>query len=618
MPRLRDIFRHLDPLAVVLGPTFQKEVRVAGRRRGTYWLRALTALGLLIVTAFAFSSMRSAMGSAGRVQRLQMLQQLAPYITMVVIWFQFVALFFVAPILTAPAVCDEKRARTLAALMTTPLTSAQVAFGMLASRVVQLTILALLAAPLLLAVRVFGGLEAGVVLAATSITLSTALLGAALGLMFSVRHRRATTAGLTAMLTLALVQGGPLLLYAIIYSGLDSSTRGEFDTRAILTCSPATLGIVNLGMFGEVPPGFTTASTALFANPVSITQSWILNSLYNVLLAGMVMARVTATLRRVMIHQASFDGGPAPARRRRATAMDTPSASTDPPLHTSPGRIRQVSDRPVLWREVRQSAFGSRRKFLVILGLTVAVLLFLYARFGLREEGVHHSIAIIGAIFVVLHGAFMTVGGISSERDARTWDVLLTTPLTARQIILGKFLGTLRAQWFLPAVVHAHLALAVIVGAVSPIVFLHLPLIYLGPAVLLSATGVLLSLFFRKGTVAASCNLGIMLALYAASWLIVALIAWFLDMGWNSSFDLVWDACFAVNPVPMAVSTIDPALHPRPYEPQTRSYHLAGESMGLGSFTMLVIGVFVGYLTVAAGVLVVAVGTFRRLSGRSS
>src|SRR5690606_27845069 len=134
-----------------------------------------------------------------------------------IVWFRYAALGLTAPLLTCGAICEERRARTLPALLTTPLSAAQIVFGKLSSRLVQLLILALLATPLLLAVRVFGGIDAEVIVAGMAVSISTVVLGAALGLAYSVRHRRAATAALLALFSVALFQGAPLAATAIVF-----------------------------------------------------------------------------------------------------------------------------------------------------------------------------------------------------------------------------------------------------------------------------------------------------------------------------------------------------------------------------------------------------------------
>src|SRR5262245_2624120 len=100
----------LNPVSVLFGPIFQKEMRTAGRRRGTYIIRALYAAGLLALVFIAFTGLRNQSAMLTGVQRLQMLQQLAPQMAVFLVWFQFIALTLTAPILAGPAVCDEKRA----------------------------------------------------------------------------------------------------------------------------------------------------------------------------------------------------------------------------------------------------------------------------------------------------------------------------------------------------------------------------------------------------------------------------------------------------------------------------------------------------------------------------
>jgi hypothetical protein len=117
-------------------------------------------------------------------------------------------------------------------------------------------------------------------------------------------------------------------------------------------------------------------------------------------------------------------------------------------------RTREVSDRPVLWREVRQPLFGSRLRLIIVSVLAFVGLAFTYYWAGTSEgefsfrvafanEGLHGALSVIGAIAVMLQPVFMTAGAIANEREARTWEVLLTTPLPARSIMLGKLIGTL-------------------------------------------------------------------------------------------------------------------------------------------------------------------------------
>lgn len=643
----------LNPVSILFGPIFQKEVRTSGRRRGTYILRALYVLGLLGLVALSFEGMRSEAGVYSGVQRLQTLQRLAPDLALVIVWFQFVAMMLAAPIFTGPCICDEKRARTLSALLTTMMTAAQIVYGKLSSRIVQLLILGLMAAPLLLAVRVFGGLDAGVVIAATGISLSTAVLGAALGLMYSTWHKRATSAAVFAILTLILVQSAPSVVEGILFYWFNdigtgaSSGNGSypFHINVLATCAPATLGMISaqLARGGELPVvSFQSDWLAGPGGVVVLGPTWVVNTVYNLLAALAVTLYTTGALRRTMLKDAATEGGAASApgkrKRRRSKAAaplappvaDATEASAEPEPATPepaghPGNerereSREVGDNPVLWREVRQATFGSRRRFAVIAGAALAGLVFLYWRVGLYEEGLHMALAVVGALAVMIQPVFMTTGSIAGEREARTWEVLLTTPLRAHRILLGKLVGSLRSQWFLPTLVLLHFLFAAVTGHAVPLLIVHLLLIFAGPVLLFTASGQLFSLLFRKSTTAAVCNLLLALALWLGTWIALGMSGWYLDAAPDGLMDDLSTALYVLNPVALAMSATDGAIHRVRGLGMNASYLIHGTQehrLGMLRFTLTTAAVFAAYAIGAFYAFALAAMLFPRLGGRA-
>lgn len=625
MPRLSVIIRSASPLALFFGPVFQREVRVSGRRRATYWLRFLFAVGLLSIVGLAFSGMRAQLSGTGGLQRFQTLQWLAPFVSVIIIWFQFVAMALLAPMLSAPSICEQKRGRTLPALMTTPLTSTQIIFGTLASRLVQLVILALLSTPLLLAVRIFGGLEAEIVLAGAAIAISTALLGAALGLMYSVWHKRAATAALFALFSLALLQGGPATAAAIIWEKSPPATRGRFPNEVFVTCAPAALA--HLTERASVGGGVITG--------ITIRQLWVFNALYNGVLAAAIALAASAALRRVMIREAGGGEQTAPDPEPDVESSPDPAAEGAPPVvvaapapaDASPAprlskrrSLREVSDRPVLWREVRLPTFGSRRLFRVAIGLSAAILILLYVLSGFYNPGLHATVMIIGALAIMAQSVFLTAGGISGEREARTWEVLLCSPLTGRQIVLAKLAGALKSQWFVPAVLLVHLALSAAVGAIHPILLFHAPAILVAPILLFTCTGVLFSLLFRRSVAGSVMNLCLALFIWGGTWVVAGLIAWQLDLGFAGWYEHVWHALASINPVIMSYSATEPAAQEYGFDSVPLGLYEVPDGLRLrvGGFTLLTLGVLAGYAALGGLSLLVAIRAFTRLSGRSS
>jgi ABC-type transport system involved in multi-copper enzyme maturation permease subunit len=629
----------VNPAALLFGPIFQKEVQTAGRKRGWYIGRGVYALLLLVAVGLVFWAMWSSLRhDSSRVMRLQQMQELAPSLALTVIWFQFVVLALIGPNLTAPAITDEKRAGTLAALLTTPMTAAEIVGGKLSGRLVHVIVLALLSAPALLAARVFGGLSPGVVVQATCVSISTAALGTALGLMFSVWSKRSTGAGVFGLLTLALAQGAIPAFDGLLYQWFHDDGY-QFHQWTLAASSPVTLGFVTrdavMGLDAARVSIELTSGTATSSGWIlDLGPMWLVNTLYTLVLAAGVAAFTSVALRRTMQKEgatgptapkASSRGkkGKARAKANGAPAAGAPIGTEEPAREEVLGKERVVGDNPVLWREVRQPTFGSRRRLLLVAALAGIGLLLLYAKMGIADEGVHGTVAIVAAIAVMLQSVFMTTGAFVGEREGRTLEVLLTTPLSAGEIIIGKLLGALRAQWFLPAVAMADFGIAWLAGVMHPVMLLHMALIFTGPVLLFTATGLMMSLMLKKSTPASVCNLGLALLFWLAPWLVLALLEFVADRSVSSTNGRWWldrsaDCLTAFNPVAMAVSAYEPAMHPG-WRASRLTYELASASeVSMAHFTMAAAGVFVVEALLAAVVLWAALLAFKRFTGRTS
>jgi ABC-type transport system involved in multi-copper enzyme maturation permease subunit len=617
-----------NPVAAVFGPIFQKEVRASGRRRATYIVRGLYTLGLLLLVSMAFVAVSREPVSSS-VDRIQNLQELAPVITIAAMWFQFLAVVLIAPLLAAPVICDERRARSLSTLLTTPLTATQIVLGKIASRLVQVIILILLAAPVLLAVRVFGGLDGQIVLAFTTVAISIAVLAASLGLLFSIWHTRATSAAVFALLTLVLIQAGPPVVDALITYLLNEFVAGprvyNFHFYLFASASPyALVGLTESLMTGQPAPSFPLAPFA----PV-----WAVSMLYNLLCAALIMTISIAALRRVMARDAGEGASPVETPRKRLRSRPAPAPepqTADSPLFQKadePTRDRDesrtISDRPILWRELRRASIRSRRLRLAIFTLAILGIVLIEVVFGLdhrsrgfQNEGLQITMAILGSAIVMVQAVFMTTGSISTEREGRTWEVLLSTPLTGREIVLGKFLGSLRSQWFLPSLVLLHFVFAFITGAIPWFLIPQMVVVLLGPVVFFTATGQYFSLLFRKGITAAVLNLLLALSLWIGTWILLGILGWFTDLIDTHWWDQAARLPFSLNPLMVALSMTEAALdHGRN---ASITYGMPEGRMDAAEFHIWFLGAFAFFILSATGILAHAIARFRPLSGRSS
>jgi ABC-type transport system involved in multi-copper enzyme maturation permease subunit len=629
-----------EPAGALFGPIFQREVRSAGRRRSTYIIRGLFVGALLTIVSVTYWGFARSPVSA--VERLQELQTLAPRLAVAVLWFQYLALLFAAPLLASPAVCDERRARTLSSLLTTPLTPAQVLIGKLSSCLVQLVILSLLTAPVLLAVRVFGGLGAGLVVAAVSLTITNAVLGAALGVTFSIWHRRATGAAVFALLAMLLLQVAPTAAEAVIYMVNDARSGprppAEFNQNVLTTLT--VYGLFDASRSAatgaelewlRVAPGPLTRVLGLAPDAlgrVALMPVWAVASAYNLFLAVLVVLGGIMMFGRSLRREDTGEAAADTPRRRWFRRGGSARAPATGPAGASEGESterserlrdsRTVSDRPVLWREVRRSSIRSRSMRRALVGVVLVALALLYAFEGFASDGLQMSLAIVGGLAVMVMPVFMTTGGIAAEREARTWETLLTTPLTGREIVLGKFTGALRGLWFVPAVLLAHFVAATVAGVVPWPLLMHLVMIFLGPVLFFSATGQLFSLLFKRGVTAAVMNLLLALVLWAGLWILGGLIGWFghIDTDW---LERGATAVFSLNPVAMVGRAADPAVGMGGVRAGALKYGLFESGpLSLLAFTRWVAGALAFYTAGAGAALGLAVLRFNRRAGRAS
>lgn len=513
-------------------PIFTKEVFVSGRRKATYYTRAgytLLLLGVVICTYLIFTFETS--GSRG-VGAIQQLQALAPTVTVVIGWFQFIALAFIAPVLTSPALCDERRSGTLGALFTTPLTAFQIVMGKLAGQSVQLLILALIATPVLLAIRVFGGVNAEIILGVSAVTLTTAMLGACLGMLFSIYSRRAVSAAGAAVLSLVATQGAGPMILALGAWKLGWPLRPDWFG---MVSSPATMGLIT----AEVAGG-----GMLFR---SFSTVWVSNSMYNLALAAIALTICIIGLRRAMLADAGGQRTVTPKRSKaaHAAASDAQTATEGHSVQVGAGetsqtqaparrKVRQVvhksvdrmGDNPVLWREWRIPVFRTSLQKWAVIGVVFLLYVLIHV-FVDRDDHriVHIPITGIASVLMVFLAAIGTTGGIASEHESRTLDSLLTTPLSAWEVVYGKFIGAVRRQWVIPFLLFTHLCVfGVFVGLLHPIVLFHAAIIIISTVAFLAGTGVWLGTRLRKTTTAAAWNFVVALSAWALPFLIAGLV----------------------------------------------------------------------------------------------
>ncbi len=580
------------------GPVFSKEVWMLGKRPSTAWLRLVHVAVLLLVVSIVFMSMRDVSGGDGASAGLQRYQQLAPGLTVAVVWVEFVMLGLIAVALAGPAVCEEKQMGTLGTLLTTPLKAWQIVLGKGLGRIVELMVLALVPLPLLLALRSFGGVTAEALATTTATCLVNAVLAVQVGIFVSTVSRRAIGAILLSFILLGVVMFGPMLVvWAVLMiqsvtGGGGGATPGTGMTVFFVSSAPAMLFLQSFHYF------FNESMGAPITMPVR--DLWAMHIGYSLVLCVLFFGMSCVALRRVMDREG--EGRAQKAEAVVVVAAATPVVAADAGAETVPaaalpkspkrsrrrapeGVSRAVGDAPVAWRELQQGVLRSR-VLSVIAGLMLAGLMLFIYYIAAFEEPVQQVLTAVGAAATLIACAVMSTGSIAQERESRTLEALLCTPLSAWDIVWGKFLGSARRASVGLILVLGHVLIsgvgAIPGGAVcrfidsfvpriagrnidpdwaNPIALLHIAMILGSSMAFLLATGILCSARFKKSVIAAVFNIGLMLGLWLGTPLVVFIMTEITFGSSNGLGEFLQNTVMTTNPVVMSVIAVDGAMN---------------------------------------------------------
>jgi len=491
--------RWLRPVDL-FGPIFDKELRVSSRRKRNYLLRFGYLAGLTALTALVWAGAVDARGGLLAVQQAR-LAEAGKLIIVGIVVFQFLATQFIALVMLSTSISDEIYHRTLAVLMTTPITSLQIVMGKLLSKLLQLLVLIAISLPLLATIRVLGGVSWGYIGSSLCITLTTIVFVGSLSLLFSISGRKSYAVILTTSLALAVLYAFvPGMIFWFLYytrlQGLLLPAITLFNPIAAMAVN--TQAMLQPGGLGGLP----------------VAWLWKLHCLLMLVVSGWILAWAVAVVRCVASEHAAgshVEGwgllfGLRNARRRR-----TSTASDD--------TIREVVGSPVVWKELRAPFIqGGRRENLLGLVFSVGALAFTYWMGYrddlLREDNTHMSYVTIFVSMALLAHLVLAATMFTTEKERRSWPLLLSTTLTNGQIVWGKALGVVRRCLPLWAFLAAHVMLYVLVGYIHPVAVVHVTLIAVWIAVFLTGTGLYFSVLFRRTTAAVVANMALAIALW--------------------------------------------------------------------------------------------------------
>lgn len=428
--RLASMTALLRP-GTLLGPILDKEMRVTARRRRYYALRSAYLGLLMLLMLLIWSEAMSAYD--GRARQSAEMSETGKIFVSLVTWFQFIGLQIVTVFLLSTAISEEVERRTLAVLLTTPITSVQIVAGKILSKLLHLLHLFALSIPLLILIRVFGGIPWSYLLSSWCVTLTSVLFLAAMTLFYSIHCRQAYAVIILTTVSAGLVWGlVPMLCMSIsdLYSG--TSISDVASRVAWYICPHVMLGEQTNMLMGGWPS--------------RLTYGWLIHCGLTLTLTAPLLGLCCRKVRQAALRSL------APKIRRaeyRPPQMPRKTEVLHRPLflhaliyHTlGPGMIWKEFLTPILgrWRFV---AYAAALTFVVLLALTGIFVLVFEA---IEPIGFVLSVSFAG--FFVLATLFtLTVPAtcITHEKETRCWEALVTTDLTDVQILGGKVFGVLR------------------------------------------------------------------------------------------------------------------------------------------------------------------------------
>jgi len=486
----------------LVGPIFNKELRVSSRRRRSYVLRFVYVVLLTVFLALIWTwEVQPVRGSPLYVS--SRMAKAGQNIVMYITWFQFVAAQVVAVVLMSTSISDEIYNQTLGILMVTPISAVQIVAGKLFSKLLQVLLLSAVSLPVLAVVRVLGGVSWEYVVASLCITVSTAIFVGAVSLLFSAFSRRAYIVIAVVVPTLGLFFGALFLATMFAYD-----THREVLSIVTSHLNPyLMLVFIHDVMFQAVPYMAPTVSWS--------AHCWVMLGL-----SALVLGASTVLVRRVALVQAVGRGGilwQVWQAGRQKVRKRTVCAE----LLRSQSPIRRVRGPAVVWKEM-VTRISSRERLIamLIIGSELVMIGVVYL-FPVVAAVVGYDIDFVHVVYVtVFLGIGLTVSAmlaaacITAEKESRCWPLLLCTPVSDWQIVLGKSAGVLRKLipvWF---VLFVYVVLFWSVRWFEWVALPYTIIIVAGAVAFLCGTGLYLSVLLRRTGPAVLANFALAVVIW--------------------------------------------------------------------------------------------------------
>jgi ABC-type transport system involved in multi-copper enzyme maturation permease subunit len=393
------------------------------RRWQLYALRAAFIGAILIGLCFIRNQMRIDRRAPDNVS----LAELAEYgqaIYMTIVLVELTLVLLAAPAATAGAVCLDKARGTLDHMLATDLSNAEIVLGKLGARLVPVLGLIACVLPVVALTSLLGGIDPLALLGSFLVAIGCALVGCSLAMTLSVYGRKTHEVLMMTYMILIIwvIAPGLLEVVSVLLTGTPRGIWGSALADGVDLSNPYILALAPYEGPAKVGVGTYLGFTAIC-----------------LAVSAALVALATARVRRVALSQA---GRPASGRRRWLSGL-----RRLPRLPRLPGP--SLEGNPVAWREWHRTRPSLMMR--VAWGLYAAMGLLWIVLVGSPSTtppgAIDELVGVMNMFQVSVGLLLLSVGSATSlaeERVRGSLDVLLSTPMSTRSILAGKWWGSFR------------------------------------------------------------------------------------------------------------------------------------------------------------------------------
>lgn len=400
----------------MLGPLFNRELQTVPRRERHHLVRAAA---LLFLWVLGITAWQAAVGFQ-RDASLGEIARFGPLLFQIAALMELTLLMFFSVVSASSTVSQEKDRKTFLLLLMTDLKDYEIVLGKMLGSLLPIVTLFTVTIPFYMFLLLLGGIGLQQILQAMVIMFATAIAAGSLGALIALwrdkTYQSLALSVLALMLYLMLVQGVRLLGNLAFPSPAWAQFAGYFDP-------------------------FTALIRVLKATDQSVVPSaWIFLA---------VMSGITIFLNSFgILKLRKWNPSGETIKRSEIEDSEEMDAEQRAKAHAAPGKIREVWENPILWREMKTLAYG-RKPLLIKLAYGIVLALICYYGFGQLQSNFDRPdyVAAYGlvpiTVLTMLLVAAQAVTSITSERDGKCLDLLLVTDLKPKEFIFGKLLGVL-------------------------------------------------------------------------------------------------------------------------------------------------------------------------------